>query len=414
MNLHISFKLAVWSIVAVQQFGYAANDWNQWLGGPERQNAAREDWVIPANQRLVPRLEWKRDIGSGYSAVAIRGKNLVCLMNDGASDTAVLLNADNGKEVWGRRLGKKYKGHDGSIDGPLSTPAINDRFVFAISAYGKLVCLNAKDGTEVWTRNLAWDFGSKTPHYGFATSPLLLDDRVIVQAGGKGVLGDGRSLVALTIESGEVLWQVAGDGNDYRSPALAKFAGVPQVISQGDGRVFSVSPTNGAELWSIDVGTTSSWTPMPLDQDRIFISAAERSVLLKVSLTANGWKVKKLWVSERIAGTISPLARMNDLLIGVQTRKLAGLSLKDGELAWKSKTDAFPIRAGNRIVALADREGVLKVGKVSSNGWQPEAELKLYDNPDSQIRVESPMAYANGMLYIRTDFAIFAVSFKEE
>jgi len=414
VNLNNSIKVTLWSLVAAQQIGFAGNDWNQWLGGPGRQNAAREDWVIPASKRLVPRLEWKREIGSGYSAASIRGKKLACLTNGGSSDVAILIDGDSGREIWRSRIGKKYKGHDGSIDGPLSTPAIDDRFVFAISAYGKLACLNTIDGKEVWTRNLAWDFGSKTPHYGFATSPLLLDDRVIVQAGGKGVLGDGRSLVALDIETGDVLWQVARDGNDYRSPAFGSFAGVPQVIIQGDDRIFSVSPKNGTELWSINVGTTSSWTPMPLDQDRIFISAAERSLLLEVSRTANGWTVKKAWESDRIAGTISPLARINDLLIGVQTRKLAGLSIKDGELAWKSKTDAFPIRVGNRIVALADREGVLKVGKVSSNGWQPEAELKLYDNADGKIRVESPMAYANERPYIRTDFAIFAVSFKEE
>ena len=44
--------------------------------------------------------------------------------SDGEADYLVSLDASSGVEQWRYRISDAYKGHDGSDDGPLATPAI--------------------------------------------------------------------------------------------------------------------------------------------------------------------------------------------------------------------------------------------------------------------------------------------------
>jgi outer membrane protein assembly factor BamB len=184
----------------------AESGWNQWLGGQQRGNAATS---TSQYSNGVPDFEelWRVPLGSGYSAVSVRGTSIATMINDGNADYAVVLDAGTGRERWRTKVGRRYKGHDGSIDGPLSTPGLDDDSVYAISPRGKLYCFDLLTGKTLWKKNLKSQFGAQEPHYGFATSPLLVGDKVIAQAGGKGLFGSGH-LVALERRTGATVWCV--------------------------------------------------------------------------------------------------------------------------------------------------------------------------------------------------------------
>ena len=192
----------------------AAGDWPEYLGGASRPAAAIGAEVsIPAGWK--PRIVWRRNIGSGYSGASVQDGVMITAFNRGDSDWIGAFKIKDGEEVWSRRLESAYRGHDGSADGPLATPAIADNRVFALSARGKLAALSLADGKELWRVDLVDEYGVDVPYFGFATSPLVEGDRVVVQAGGD----EGKCLMAFHAATGALSWSSQSDETDNASPA---------------------------------------------------------------------------------------------------------------------------------------------------------------------------------------------------
>ena len=106
--------------------------------------------------------------------------------------------------------------------GPRATPTLSNGRVYTLGATGILNALDARDGAVVWSRNAASDTGAKVPIWGFASSPLVVDDVVIVAAAGK--------LVAYDLATGDPRWFGPNGGGSYSSPHLSTIAGVAQVL----------------------------------------------------------------------------------------------------------------------------------------------------------------------------------------
>ena len=97
--------------------------------------------------------------------------------------------------------------------GPRATPTLRDGRVYTFGATGILNVLDAGDGGGVWSRNVSSDVGVAVPMWGLASSPLVVNDVVIVAAAAK--------LAAYDLASGDPRW-VGPDGEDgYSSPHLS-------------------------------------------------------------------------------------------------------------------------------------------------------------------------------------------------
>jgi hypothetical protein len=99
--------------------------------------------------------------------------------------------------------------------GPRATPTLSRGRVYTLVATGILNALDATDGRVVWSRNVASDTDAKLPTWGFVSSPLVVDDVVIVHA---------RALVAYDLATGERRW-VGPRGGSYSSPHLLTIGG---------------------------------------------------------------------------------------------------------------------------------------------------------------------------------------------
>jgi glucose dehydrogenase len=51
-------------------------------------------------------------------------------------------------------VGPAYRGHGGSDDGPISTPALEGNDLFALGPHGHLIAVDATTGTERWRHDL--------------------------------------------------------------------------------------------------------------------------------------------------------------------------------------------------------------------------------------------------------------------
>ena len=88
-----------------------------------------------------------------------------------------------------------------------------------------LHCLSAQTGEVLWQVDLIDDHKGKNIMWKNASSPLLLNDLVIVCGGGK-----GQSFVAFEQKSGKVRWKTGSETMTHATPVFAKIHGVEQVI----------------------------------------------------------------------------------------------------------------------------------------------------------------------------------------
>ena len=142
--------------------------------------------------------------------------------------------------MWRHRDAARFwESHAGA--GPRATPTVSGGRVYTFGATGILNALDAGDGTVVWSRNAASDTEAEVPGWGFASSPLVVDDLVIVAAGTAGRLRPRHRRSAL-VRPG------------WRRRATARHIsltidGVAQILLLSGAGATSVAPADGTLLW---------------------------------------------------------------------------------------------------------------------------------------------------------------------
>src|ERR1041385_279099 len=83
-----------------------ADDWPQWRG-PNRDGVSRETGLLRQWPKEGPKLLWQnKEVGAGYSSVAIVGDHLYTIGNEGLENESVhALSVKTGKNEWSARLG---------------------------------------------------------------------------------------------------------------------------------------------------------------------------------------------------------------------------------------------------------------------------------------------------------------------
>ena len=243
--------------------------WPQWFG-PHRDGRAPESPLRTDWDANPPAVVWSVPGGGGYSSLAIvDGKLYTHDLSDG-QERVRCLNTDGGETVWSHDYPVDYqKAGIGYGAGPRATPRVHEGRVYALGATGVFVCLDTT-GNVVWQHDLVAEFGAAGPQWGLASSPLIDEDRVIVQAGG----GLG-SVAAFDRTTGNLIWKAGDDSIGYSSPVVADVAGTRQVIAVTGTSVLGVRPDSGDVLWRVDWKTQHDGniaTPLVVG-DYVFVSA---------------------------------------------------------------------------------------------------------------------------------------------
>ena len=143
-----------------------------------------------------PQLVWRQPIGEGWSAFAVVNGYAVTMEQRGEREAVTAYDARTGALLWSQEIGARFSHPLGGI-GPRSTPTIDEGRVFALGSRGQIACLDGATGALIWEKNLLEEYGVSREQefasiqYGRSNSLLIVDDLVIVPAGGnKGGHGD--------------------------------------------------------------------------------------------------------------------------------------------------------------------------------------------------------------------------------
>lgn len=372
--------------------------WNQWLGGPARTLTARPSFTGDSPPAFVE--VWRQPLGSGFAGLAVSGTNALTAMTDGRQDVAVLLDADTGVERWHFGLGRTKKRAEGVPLGPLSTPAIDADSAYVQALDGRFVCLELATGKLRWEVSLKRAFKAHEPGYGFASSPLLLDDLVVLQPAGS----SSCSVVALDRRTGEVRWKTAlGTAAEYASATWLPRAEGPQVVAHLGTMLAGLDPADGARLWELDGVAGGLWTPSVIGAGRVFFPTAGETRLVQPSADS----VRVLWSSPVFESTMGPVVELEGMLIGHHERRLTALDAVTGKQLWQKpeETDGQLLTLGDWIVFVNDRAGVLELLSVNREGSQLVGRQPVF----KPTRMETPLPFAHGTLYIRTSEELIAL-----
>ena len=222
----------------------AAGTGAEWPGfrGPDRNGIIRGVRIETDWSQSPPIELWRRSVGPGVSSFAVRGGFLYTQEQRGDDEVVASYSVTTGEPGWIHRdEGRFWDAHTGA--GPRATPTLSDDHVYTFGATRILNALDAGDGALVWSRNVASDTDTQIPDNGFASSPLVVDDVVIVAASG--------ALVAYDRATGDPHWFGPGPfvGNSYTSPHLLTIDEVEQVLVMTPAGATSVAPADGTVLW---------------------------------------------------------------------------------------------------------------------------------------------------------------------
>jgi outer membrane protein assembly factor BamB len=319
-----------------------------WVPGPK----LARDWTAQP-----PKLLWKRPIGAGWSAFAAVNGYAVTQEQRGDREWITCYEIATGNPVWGHSIEARHEDRltMGGI-GPRATPTIHNGRVYALGATGVLQCLDGATGKEIWKQSLLERYGNLSQaefeqlvQWGRAGSPLIVDDLVVVPAGGPAK--EAKNLAAFKAETGQVAWEATcpriGGGTEqiaYASPALAVLAGVRQILIVNEATASGHDPATGECLWSYEWpghsnADASSSQAVPIGDDLVLLSKGYSGGAELVQLTrgeGNQLEPESKWKNPRALQTkFTNAVIYQDHAYALSEGILECVSLADGQRRWK-------------------------------------------------------------------------------
>ena len=350
------------SAAPAEGLGAGESGWPGFLG-PRRDGVVRGvsldlDWSTSPPVEL-----WKRPIGPGWSSFAILGDLLYTQEQRGEDEVVACYRASSGEPVWAHRDAARFWEAIGGA-GPRSTPVVDGGVVFTLGGTGILNALDAFDGSLLWSHNAALDSGVETPYWGFAGSPLVVDDLLIVAASG--------ALLAYDVADGTRRWLGPAGGVSYSSPQLSILDGVAQILLMNAEGLVSVRPQDGELLWRHDWPGEPILQPTLTEDGDLLISSGQNGGLrrLRVKRDDGDWKVEVLWTTTGMKPYYSEIMVHGGHAYGFDGNFLVAIDLADGSRVWKGGR-----YGAGQVLLLADAELLLVLtekGKLAAVAASPD------------------------------------------
>lgn len=356
-----------------------------WPGfrGPGRDGVVHEtsigtDWAADP-----PRELWRRPVGPGWSSFANVGDR-ICTQEQRDDDEAVVCyDAATGEPVWIHAYPARFWEVMGGL-GPRATPTYHEGRLYSLGATGILNCLDAATGEPRWTRDLGKDADAPVPPWAFSSSPLVVDDLVIVHAPGA---AGGRSVVAYELESGEPRWFGQAEGQSYSSPHLALLDGQRQVVQITQQGVFALAPETGEPLWRHDWPTTANADrvvqPAIVDGGTaLLVGTAFGMGTRKVAVSRDGsgaWTASEAWTSRGLKPYYNDLVVHRGTAYGFDGNILAAIDVATGERNWKGGrygSGQLLLLSDQDLLLVVSERGELALVRASAERYEEVARMR--------------------------------------
>ncbi len=381
----------------------APEDWPQWRG-PNRDGRSGETGLLKAWPANGPPLAWKTTgAGDGYSSFATAGGRLYTLGARGNQEFVIALDAATGKQVWATPHGRRFGNDRG--DGPRGTPTIEAGRVYAFGASGDLSVLDANSGKVFWTVNVLEKFGGSNIQWGLSESPLVLSDRILINAGGRGA-----SVVALKKTDGSLIWKSQNDEAGYSSAVLHQADGVREAIFFTGQRALGVDVNDGRLLWSysrVANGTANIATPL-VRGNRVFLSSdyGTGAALLELTSSGGGVTAKEIYFTNEMRNHHASSILVGEHLYGFSSAILTAMQFDTGKVAWRDRSvgKGSLVFADDRLYVYSEG-GVVGLVEPSPQGYREHGRFAIQTG---SLPTWAHPVVSGGKLFLRDQDTIYA------
>jgi outer membrane protein assembly factor BamB len=375
-------------------------DWPQWRG-PNRDGVSKEAGLLKQWPTDGPPLVWKATgAGTGYSSLAIAGGRIYTMGVRGDREYVMAFDVASGKQVWATANGDRYR--DSRGDGPRGTPTVDGDFVYALGGNGDLSCLETKNGRIVWSMNVLKRFGGQNPNWGISESPLVIGDKLLINAG-----GPDASIVALNKKNGLTIWTSQGDDAGYSSAMPVQVGSTTQVVFFTHKRALAVDLKDGRLLWEYvkaanDVANVA--TPV-VKGNRVFISSDYGTGAGLVEIKPDG-TAQEVYFTREMKNHHSSSILVGDYLYGFSSGILTAMKFDTGAVAWRDRSvgKGSLVYADGNLYAFSEN-GVVGLIEATPTGYLEKGRFRIQQ--DSLPTWTHPVI-AGGRLYIRDQNTIYA------
>ena len=385
-------------------------DWPRWRG-PNGDGLSSETEWDPAALAGGPNILWKADVGAGYSNVAIKDNRLYAMGLKERKFTLFCLNAENGKEIW------RYQFEH--LENPQSTPTVHGKRVYALSKDGVLLCLNAKNGKLQWKKDLVSEYDAVRPFYGFAASPVIDENLIILTVNISGL--------ALDKKTGKMVWgsdkpsnirMRNSTGTVYATPVLYDYEGTRYATISNYAGLHSVEVNTGKVLWTYEWdpkgSTCFAYATGPVIFDnKVFITRDEKEGCVLLDIGDGTPRV--IWDNLSLSSDTSAPVLIDGYIYGCEggpgigRGSLRCLDVETGEMMWEKdfRTEedlkvvtVSLIAADGKLIILED-DGTLHVAQATPASYQEISSCDVLEGKRTTRHFWIDPVLCNGLIYCR-------------
>ena len=382
------------ALTSTQQQASSA-DWPQW-GGPNRNFTSASTGLASSWPASGPRKLWTRALGEGHSAITVEGGRLytmyrplglLAVVRRSQEEVVTALDAATGKTIWEYKFPSPTEGVNFSEGaGPHSTPLVTADRVFAVGSRKELLALNKANGQVVWSHDLIKEYNAGPPDRGYAPSPLLYGETVIVPMGGA-----GQVIAAFNAKTGALAWKAGDFEFSPASPTIIDVDGQKQLVYFAGNVVAGLNPATGQTLWSHPHKTewglnisTPLWSP---SDHLLWVSSAYNtgSRVLELRQTGGRTTATEKWFNGRMRVHIGSVIRLGNHVYGSSgdfgPSFLTAVDITSGKVEWQDRafSRAQLVYADGKLVIL-DEDGNLGIATVTPQGLQVLAKAPILEN----------------------------------
>ncbi len=415
---------------------HAQDNWPQWRG-PD-QNGVSAATELPTTWSLTKNIVWKTALPSWSASTPIIWGDRIFVTSPspaaseeekepGGKELLLLcISRVNGKELW------RHKLHEGNWlyrkqNNTSPSPVTDGKHVWVVTGTGQVTALDM-DGKVLWKRNLQKDYGDFGLNFGYASSPLLYDGKLILEVLHGFRTDDPSYIVAFDTMTGKELWRRerptdawAESPDAYTTPAVLTQGKVTQVVISGGDYVTGHDPETGKELWragGLNPEKRRNYrvvaSPLVVN-DMIYAPTRKRPLL---ALRAGGvgdvtdnivWR----WTGAGAPDVPTPVCDGSYFYMVDDRGRATCLDAKSGEVIWGPERTAqgivssSPVLADGKLYILNE----MAVSTVLAAG--PEFKLLATNELDGTYTLSS-LAVSGSWLFIRTATHLYCIGKKAD
>lgn len=403
------YFIALLSVACSSAFG---QEWTRYRGP---NGAGNSPTVFPAEWGPDD-YAWTVDLpGIGHSSPVIWGDRLYIQSADPEKGTQYILCLDtnSGKEIWKKPFKSSPYHIHARNSFASSTPAVDELAVYFAWATPDKIRLYAltHDGEIIWSRE---DLGPYASQHGFGSSPIVVDDKIILsnlQMPSRERGKETSAVLAFNKRTGDDLWTTprTSDKASYSVPCLHEGKnGKPELLlcSTTHG-MFGLDLTSGVENWSVKDAFRMRTVSSPVVVGQIVFgstgSGAGGNYVAAIDMDSESVAYK---VDRQAPYVPTPVAHNDLVFLWYDKGFVTCIEASTGEQYWSKRVggnySGSPIVSGEKVYCIAEDGTVVVLAA--------ETTYKLLGKTALGEDSRSTPAVANGKMFLRTYSKLFCLN----